>query len=255
MWNQKNKYYVIPSTDPYLGKKAIISDTNIYYRNNIQSSFQFRLLLGEGDSYEISFSQKFDFEINKDGGIIETSYNNGVTWQNILFDTLIQNNLEVLYNFYNSEDLISSFQNQPGFTGLQSDLKRVMITFKANKSIHGTTMLLKFSIATDSNDNHHEGWMLDDFRFGGIINDNIETYDFDEGIQIYPNPVKNVLAVKSTIEDVIRIRIVSLLGITILEEKGIHLNLLDLSGLNPGIYLLICDGVKENRWIYKIQKI
>ena len=32
------------------------------------------------DAYSIQFDYKYDFENSKDGGIIETSYNNGVSW-------------------------------------------------------------------------------------------------------------------------------------------------------------------------------
>jgi len=71
----------LPSDDPYLGEYAIISDTNDYYPIKIKSSFQFKLLLDCGcDVYSINFSHKYDFDKNKDRGIIESSFNNGLSW-------------------------------------------------------------------------------------------------------------------------------------------------------------------------------
>ena len=246
----------IPPEYPHLGEYAIISDTNSYYTSNINASFQFKLLGGSGNYYEISFFQKFDFENNKDGGIIETSYDNGITWQNIILDSIIQNNLVDTYNLYSTEDTIISFENQPGFTGLQSDIERVIITFNALESMRGDSMLLKFSIGTDSADAQNEGWMLDDFAFGGIyvyvresINNN------GSRIIISPNPVKDVLEIKSDKKNITSIKIVSLLGTTLLEKNGFNLDSIELEGIYSGIYLIVCEDIKDNRWIYKIQKI
>ena len=60
----------LPPSSPYLGEKVIFTDTSKYYTSNIESSFQFILYLGEGNTYKILLEHKFDFEPNKDGGII-----------------------------------------------------------------------------------------------------------------------------------------------------------------------------------------
>ncbi len=244
----------IPPEHSYLGNYAIIGDTNNFYANNINSSFQFKLLFGDGDFYDIGFSQKYDFEENKDGGIIETSYDNGNTWQNILFDSIIQNNLVDAFNLYNSEDTISSFQNQPGFTGLQSNIESVIIQFDALESLRGDSMLRRFTISTDSVDNQNEGWMLDHFGFSGALRDGIESNNYGAKIDIYPNPVKNLLEIK-TDNEITRVKIISLLGITLLEKEGLNIKSIDLTGIDTGIYLVICKGIEDNWWAYRIQKI
>jgi hypothetical protein len=227
----------IPTIHAYLGKFAIISDTNTYYANNINAWFQFKLLFGEGDSYYITYSQKYDFEENKDGGIIETSYDNGITWQNILFDPLIQSNLEAVQNFYSPEDTINAFQNQPGFTGLQSEIEMVYITFEALDSTRGKTMLLRFSIGTDSVNAQNEGWMLDDFRFGGILKDNIESYKNNgTSIDAYPNPSNEIITVYSYNESIKKLEIISFTGEILLEK--LNTNSIEITDRLNGVYLL-----------------
>ena len=103
----------LPSNHPYLGKYAIVTDTIDCYPDSIHASFQFKLTLGEGDEYEISFSHKYDFEEKSDGGIIETSFDHGHTWYNILTDPKTQDRITHLYNFYSLTDTISSNNNQP----------------------------------------------------------------------------------------------------------------------------------------------
>ncbi|MBN2613292.1 MAG: T9SS type A sorting domain-containing protein [Bacteroidales bacterium] len=245
----------IPQTHSYLGKYAIISDTNRFYNSNIRASFQFRLFLGEGDSYGISFSQKYDFEKNKDGGIIETSYDNGVTWQNIIFDTIIQNNIENTSNLYGIADKISSLEDQPGFSGLQSDIQSVSITFGADELIRGDIMLLKFSLGTDSNDAQNEGWMLDDFKFSGIETVVIESSINKTDVKIYPNPVKNVLKIESEDVKITDVKILSISGKKLLEKSGYDIRNIDMTGFHSGMYLVICKTDNDILRTFKIQRI
>ena len=98
--------------------------------------------------------------------------------------------------------------------------------------------------------------MLDGFRFGGIEVYINESYNNDRPrIHIYPNPVKDFLEIKTDDENIINIKIVSVLGITLLEKKGLNLESIDLTGIKPGIYLVICKGIENDLWAYKIQKI
>lgn len=246
----KKQILFIPAIHAYLGKFAIISDTNTYYANNINAWFQFKLLFGEGDSYYITYSQKYDFEENKDGGIIETSYDNGATWQNILFDPIIQSNLEIVENLYSSEDTISVFQNQPGFTGLQSEIEMVYIEFEALDSTRGKTMLLRFSIGTDSVNAQNEGWMLDNFRFGGILKDNIESYKNNgTSIDVYPNPSNKIITVYSPYESIKKLEIISFTGEILLEKLNTYS--IEITDKLNGIYLLRINDRYTKKLIIK----
>ncbi|MFO7657587.1 MAG: T9SS type A sorting domain-containing protein [Bacteroidales bacterium] len=242
----------LPSSD--FNKHAIVSDTNRYYKNNIYSSFQFKLIYGYGDFYQISFSHKYDFEKTKDGGIIETSYDNGITWQNLLFDTIIQDNLDFVQNLYSSEDTIMSYNNLPGFTGLQEEFIRTTFVFTANEESRGNTFLLRFTIVTDSVDDQNEGWMLDDFWFGGI-NVGVVSYDNRERIDFYPNPVKSVLEIKSEDLKITEVKVISLSGKKLMEKSGYDIKTIDMTGIHSGMYLVICKMDNDILRTFKIQKI
>ncbi|MBN2523701.1 MAG: T9SS type A sorting domain-containing protein [Bacteroidales bacterium] len=237
---------------PYLGEMAIITDTVEYYPNDTIVSFQFRIYLENEGETEFRFSHKYDFEENKDGGILETSYDNGVTWQNVLFDTLIQNNLTYSQNFYDEDDTIKSYDHQPGFTGLQSDLSNVILRFNMNGN-YGDTLLLKYTMATDDNDDQNEGWMLDDFLFFSSVV-NVKTVDQNPGIRVFPNPMSDLLMIScehSTITDVV---IFSLNGTKLLSHSSTSMNCIDISGLQPGIYMVLLSD-KKTKWITKILKL
>jgi hypothetical protein len=218
---------------------AIISDTNKYYPKNVKSSFQFKLVFDYGcDAHAIMFWHKYDFEINKDGGIIETSYNNGISWQNIIYDTIIMDNVfDDISGLYNLNDTISSFNNQPGFTGLQSEIKAVSIDFW-NYLIYTKeldTMLLRFTIVSDSVDTNNEGWMLDDFVFYSIL---VGIYEKEYGNNIYisPNPSNSIITINSPIERIKKVDIISLNGVKIIEEY--NTNSICIDKIPAGFYLI-----------------
>ncbi|MBA7545870.1 hypothetical protein ES705_38248 [subsurface metagenome] len=247
---QKDILFLEPEDN--LGEISIITDSVAYYPNNALASFQFRIFMDIAEKYRITFYHKYDFEENVDGGIIETSYDDGLTWQNILFDTLIQNNLVESINLYQENDIISSYDNQPGFTGLQSDVNHVVIEFMVNGN-YNDTMLLKYTIATDSYDAQNEGWLLDRFYFSGITV-GIEPNVNNPGVKISPNPSKDLLAIYSEASSITNVEIFSLDGKKLLSENSYDITSVDISKLKAGIYLILCSS-EDIRLITKIQKL
>jgi len=246
------KEYLYIESESFLGEKVIITDTVDFYTNNLSASFQFRIYMDIAEEYEIRFYHKYDFEEHADGGIVETSYDNGITWQNILFDTLIQNNLVESLNLYEANDTISSYDKQPGFTGLQSGLNLVSIVFETNGNYYDT-MLLKFTIASDSKDDQNEGWMLDEFYFLGITV-GIETTDHSSSVIISPNPSSDFITIDSEIYTITSVEIFSLDGKKLLSENWYGITSVDISKLQPGIYLVLF-GNEKMKWISKIHKL
>jgi hypothetical protein len=236
--------------------KAIIADTNLYYKNNLRASFQFRLILGPADAYSINFNHKYDFEQNRDGGIIETSYDNGTTWQNIILDTLIHSAVPIgIEGFYRLTDTIVSYDNHPGFTGLQSDIASPYYIFNADYSIHGDTMLLRFTIASDAVDSTNEGWVLDNFIFGGHMMDNMNDLKQKPNIKIYPNPAHNILTINSEKERITSFEIISLTGQLLTSKFDNNITSVDISKLQTGLYFFVCKSVNNQSWISKINKL
>ena len=232
----------------------LVTDTADYYNSNVVSSFNFKLLIEEVDFYWIQFFHKYDFEENKDGGIVETSYDNGETWQNIIYDTVIQNNIIEIINLYDVSDTISSYGNQPGFTGIQSGYLSSYIEFSANPDMYLDTMLLRFIISTDPVDAQNEGWMLDDFYFGGGYFESVKDNNSNPGPKLYPNPVESLLIIESKVHNISQVSILSFIGETVIEKKGNNITFVNIDSLEKGCYLVICRNRSNNYWISKIFK-
>jgi len=243
---QKDKLFIPFNDYPSLGKLAIVSDTLMPYPINCRSSFQIKLHVSSGcNGYSLSFAQKYDFEQNKDGGIIEVSYDRGLKWYNIINDSIIGENIEYSSNMYSTTDTIQSYFNNPGFTGTQNDIQYVSITFPADDRIVGDTLLIRFLLSSDSTDTGHEGWMLDDFSFGAYLVDGININQINS-LNIYPNPAKNEIMINSP-NDIKTVEIYSIDGIKVktLKTKKV----VDLSDMNSGIYLLRVDNHKLRKII------
>ncbi len=237
------------------GSHALLSDTSLYYRSNTIATFQFKLQMQEeGNTYLINFDHKYDFEKNIDGGIIETSYDNGLTWQNIIFDTIIMNHVCELRNFYSLSDTILSLGNQPGFTGTQSSMTLVIIEFYPSEYLREDTMTLRFKFGSDSNNTNNEGWMLDLFHFGGQFWDDLKEY-YQSYIKIHPVPANDRLLLESEYERISHVEVYSLTGQLLLSDIGNNLNSVDISKLNKGFYFLMLECESSKRWISKFCKI
>lgn len=242
-----------PDNAIYLGDYGIITDTNQYYSPGIHASFQFKLWPSGGyNLYYISFWHKYDFNPNVDGGIIETSWDYGETWQNIMFDSIIQPRLDSSGNMYSLLDTISSFDNQPGFTGLNESGKRSGIGFWTPYDLlhEGTidTLLLRFTFKSGDIESNHEGWLLDDFIFHGGTFNNIEEAISTKSITVYPNPANDRINIKHENEIVNHIRIYSLTGQIIKETNQSEFSVYDMK---PGIYIIQVNEIHTEKLIIK----
>lgn len=232
---------------------ALFTDTSLYYGKNIKSSFQVKLYFnGQHDYYVVYLIHKYDFEKNRDGGIIETSYDGGHTWQNILVDPKIGGDSRT-FNLYNVSDTIASFENQPGFTGSISDLTETVFYFFTG-NVEEDTMLLKFTITSDSFESENEGWMFRELRFYTTLLDGIEESNTST-IGIYPNPVNEDLRINGNSENISKIEIFSTTGRLLTGKTGNYISSIDVSGLSKGIYLLVLRNENNYTWFSKFCKI
>jgi hypothetical protein len=233
---------------------TIITDTAAYYKSNSISSIYFKFCFNKCDDYTILFRHKYDFELNKDGGVLETSHDKGVNWQNIIYDTLIQNNIKEVSNFYRISDTIESNGNQPGFTGRLSENTTARIEFFYKEYMQNDTMLLRFVFSADSNDANNEGWMLDDFSFFGVetaIKNNYNTVKTD----VFPNPANNLVTIKSDCEAITEISVISLTGELLIHENGYDISQLNIENLSAGCYLVFLRNKRNVCYNAKIIKL
>ncbi len=243
----------LPTGNPDFGIYAIITDTSLYYRRNLSSYFNFKLRLSSTDKYTFKFYHKYDFEENIDGGIIETSYDDGETWQNILIDENILETLISFNNLYSEDDTISSYNGSPGFTGTLEELTEVTIQFEPNEYIDGETMLLRFTISSDSVDSEHEGWMIDFFSFNGGIQIGIEECKFSHNEEIIAyNSSMNIIQFRP--DDINDIWLYSIDGKLIMNKKDNCIKYIDITNLSKGLYFIICLDKKHNLYSSKLIK-
>jgi hypothetical protein len=246
----------LPDQPHYFGEYGIITDTSQYYTPNIDAYFQFKLipLLGV-NVYSIEFWHKYDFNPNIDGGIIETSWDYGSSWQNILFDNIIQSNLwdGNGQNMYQLTDTIATFDNQPGFTGLNSEGKHVVIYFYVPMEIYNEeldTLLVRFSMKSSEVESNHEGWLIDNFSSSSVIIDNIEEIQTNQKLlNISPNPTNDLLNITLKNEKIYHIAIYTLTGRFV--KEFVDTNSISVSGLSTGIYLLRVNGKYSEKLIVK----
>lgn len=245
----------LPDQPHYFGERAIITNTSEYYPVEVQASFQFKLFIIGGTSiYNIGFWHKYDFNPNVDGGIIETSWDYGATWQNIIFDSIIQENLWEggSQNMYTVYDTISSFNNQPGFTGLNAEGMHVNIDFWAPYEIDTgelDTLLLRFTIKSGEVPSNHEGWLLDNFSFGGTLVGVEEINKGSKMLSIYPNPANEIININLKNENINCIAIYTLTGQKI--RKSIQTTILNVNDLMPGVYLIMVNEKYTEKLIIK----
>ncbi len=101
----------------------------------------------------------------------------------------------------------------------------------------------------------------------GTIND-MGVYFFDQGIFttiaektpvkeiiIYPNPVVNEVHIKGT-ENITKIQVINLLGQVVVEQftNGLHTEIVDLSGINPGVHIINLYNIQGSVVTKKIIK-
>jgi uncharacterized protein YdeI (BOF family) len=231
------------------GNIAIITDTNKYYSKNLNSYFQIAVRWDIPLDFAIRILHKYDFQENRDGGIIEISYDNGLKWKNIINDTAVVDSSEKgnLTGLYTTNDTVYSFNNQLAFTGTQTDLSEITIPFRLqnlNPDDFAGTAIIRFRIATDSIDSDNEGWMISAISVNGWIQGAIKDINSNPDITVFLDS-SNELYVSINNEEIKQIDIISIDG------KLVHHNTnsdsINVSHLQKGIYLVIINNLYSKK--------
>jgi hypothetical protein len=220
----------------YNGEYAILSDSNNYYAKDINASFQFKINLEFcEDQFYMHFFHKFDFELSKDGGVIETSYDNGLTWHNIVSDTLLIKYAEDIQGFYQNSSKIKSNNESPGYTGTVSEFSEVRLITECQgyKTNNIDTLLFRYTITSDSIESNNEGWILDNFILGYILV-GIKDYQ-DTNIIIKPNPASDYISIILPNQLINSSEVLTMNGVILMKSNNCEL---DVSELPEGLYLI-----------------
>jgi hypothetical protein len=225
---------------------VIVTDTiNNYPPNNV-SSFSFELPFEDEWQYGIfavQWMQKLDMDHGHDGGIVEFSLDSGNTWHNAATSPYV-------YNYYGFEEqnLDTLWNDQIGFTGVDSAWKDVWFCLDASFMVPFGGPLLRFTFTSDSLENDTasvggEGWMMDNFLAHFTFIHTVDEEKTTEYLEIHPNPTNGRVNISARQLDQFHI----IEEIEVLDMSGKRLKyfetlpvktFIDLNDLPKGAYLI-----------------
>lgn len=248
-------YFNAASTFP----NVLITDLNNSYKINETSRFTFVMpddvLHWNGGVLAIQWNQKLDFDNNRDGGILEYR----------LLDSLTNPWLPVypspyVYNFYGN--LQANFDTLANggyaFTGRDTVWRNIWLCFDVSWVQYHQGLELRFSILSDSIDNHKEGWMIDNLYVAPTFVHTLVENKQVNYLEVSPNPSHGKftlhLAKRIGFHLIEELSIINSNGKVIQHFENIPSKFdFDISGETPGTYYLrVKTNLTENAETVKI---
>lgn len=229
----------------YSGPNAMITDTLNSYPINDTSSFiikHYRAGSWGVSNYELTlqFWFKFDSDSINDYGTVEASFDNGLTWINLLIEDSIH-----YLNWIEQKPVLTGKSNEWQHFAL--DLVHLSYEYVYND----TTLFYRFTFISDSIQTNKDGWMLDNFKFTDYW-EGINKIEDDHLISVFPNPVNESFKINRTQNGNNQtIRITSLQGRLIYEDIDFNELFIDTKLFESGCYILKYTNVDY----YSIKKI
>lgn len=183
---------------------AIVTKLEEAYPANSNASFELSIeltheLFGTLELPYLQFQwiQKVDVEAGGDGGTIEASYDEGLTWHNV-FDSPIFR--PVILGNYETAELLNGHQGFNGNLGWE-EVRLVWQSYIGELPTGVESVKLRFIFLSDSNQTFQEGWMIDDFTIPSMeVSPGIEGIDRNR-LNLFPNPVVNELVIENARND------------------------------------------------------
>ncbi len=236
----------------YSSAKAIVTDTVNDYPVNNYSYFDlyigsFNFPLGYPYDIFIDFWHKFDTDTLKDGGYITVSWDKGLTWMNIINDSVYGGYYYFGtpcydgYNLYTATDTL--YNGEYGFSGrsngwVHTGFAWYIFPVKLNPP---DTMILRFNFISDSINNPKEGWMIDSIRLFSIdLGSGIHNLlAVNNTVKVFPNPFNSgtVISLNKTYETV-KLEVYDMQGKLLEQKEYPHCNKINFNraGLSNGSY-------------------
>lgn len=172
---------------------ALITDTINYYPINNQSSVQFTIVpWTTWGVLAIQWKQKLDIDTSGDGAFVEFSVDGGNTWQNAF-------NNPYVYNFYgyNPENVDTLANNEIAFVGTDTAWRDIWLCYSMFWLNHNDSVVVRFTLKTDSIEHNKEGWMIDNLLAHVTIVHTIDKKLTDNHLKVYPNPTSSILYIET----------------------------------------------------------
>lgn len=171
---------------------VIVTDTLIPYPNNDTSSFIAKYVPDYNVGiFAINWVQKLDYEAGKDGGKIEYSTDNGLTWENTF-------NNPYVYNFFGFDyancDTLGT--NDYVLSGTDTNWRDIWLCFESSwLNVTTDTVLFKFTSISDSSQTNQDGWMIDNMLSHITWTHTLAEMKQEEYVLAYPNPSNDLVHV------------------------------------------------------------
>lgn len=173
---------------------AILTDTVKPYSPNTLSRFELKIPNLAFINMIFGFSHKYQTDTLTDGGYIEISHDNGVTWKNVmLYDSVYHPIHFFTENMYSSTD--SLIDGNIGFSGKSNNWvhSRIQWIWAFPIKTIPDTIRLRFNFISDSIQTNKAGWMIDDIHISWAWFNSINEHFNDDQVKIFPNPSEGIL--------------------------------------------------------------
>ena len=198
----------------------------------------------------ISFEHKYETDLNKDGGYMEISYNDGDNWINVMDNDKLEltgaffNNK----NFYTLNDTIRD--SVYAFTGTQSDFITSVVQFVwflPLKSAYSDTIKFRFVFESDNNQTNKAGWILKNLNFSFVdFGSGIEELN-DHYINASPNPTNSMIYFDNAGSKEKKYFILNSSGL-IIQQGEMKDHRIDLSRYPSGEYIIVIQDDSETKF-------
>jgi len=229
----------------------IITDSINPYPVNNNSIFYLGINLpypnpGWYQETDFSFFYKMDSDTINDYGKIEFSLDTGQTFYNLLRTYsfhVTDSTGNIIANYGNGDTIVFS-----GKTNGWYQFYSTLILLPSPD-----TIIFRFTFHSDSNQNDHDGWMIDDigwFTWWEGIQENF--YDF----KIFPNPAKDILQIDSK-RKIKEVSVITELGQTLLKNSITNMPvILNIRSIDNGLYIMkiVYEGDEMMMKKFLIQK-
>lgn len=183
---------------------ALVTDTINPYDTSIVSSVILSLAVSKnfwGNFVAIRWAQKLDLQPSYDYVEVGVSIDSGKTW----YDAFNQGSNSLIYNFYGfdqSNAWLNPATNRGGFTGTDttwSDMWLCLWLSHSGSWINVDSLMIKFTLYSDSVQTNHEGILLDNFVVNETFVHTVESeLKQENSIVVFPTETSGMLNIEST---------------------------------------------------------
>lgn len=263
IWQIGNPQKIFFNTS-FSSPNAMVTDAISPYPNNNLSRFYLYVPAPEESlGQELYFKYKIFTDTLSDNGMIEFSFDKGLTWNNFIAQAIAHLlNWDVKLAYYPYTTLYTTNDSLNPFTGKSSGWYNFHMSFPAPTLPWITdTVYFRFTFQSNEIQTNKDGWMLDDIIFGNLF-EGLEENDIENLVEISPNPFYDSFTINLAnnatrhTNQHFTYEIYSLQG-KIIETNtfdGKTIQITDLNNYSSGIYMLKILTASKTLCVKKIIK-